>query len=380
MSLAFLGTRGIPAQYGGFETFAEELAVRLAEQGVLVTVYCEKGPAEALGVYRGVKLEYVPATRCGPLTTVLFDLRCLWRARKNHDVVYMLGYGAAVFCFLPRLWGCKVWLNVDGIEWRRAKWGRVARSYFKIMEFFATRVPDRVIADAEGIRQHLLQRHKRLAPCSVIPYGAPVVECPPDADLLRSWGVVPRGYYLVVCRLEPENHVREIIEGFLASETSHPLLIIGDHSRKSDYVYALRGYGSDRVRFLGTIFDLEKLQSLRYHAVAYFHGHSVGGTNPSLLEAMGCGNRVLAHDNCFNREVLGSNGWFFRQADDIPELVRRVEGLSASQSAEMSWAVRERVRLHYSWDRIAADYLRLLESERKTPANPDSMSSLSDMP
>lgn len=360
--IAILGTRGIPAAYGGFETFAEELAVRLAAAGVDVTVYCETGAVPQPAEYQGVRLRHLPATACGPLTTVLFDLRSLWDARRGYDVVYLLGYGAAQFSFIPRLFGSEVWLNVDGIEWMRAKWGRVARAYFKAMEFFSVKFPNRVIADAEGVRAHLLARHRRLPACSVIAYGAPVIETQPDSAHLAEWGLEPGRYYLVVCRLEPENHVREIIEGFAASKTALPLVIVGDHQTPTDYVRRLRRHASERTRFIGTIYDKPKLQALRYHALAYFHGHSVGGTNPSMLEAMGCGNLVIAHDNVFNREMLGSGGQFFRSAADIPELVAHIEGMSADESSDERNYMRDRVRSEYNWDRIAAAYLRLLDS------------------
>lgn len=360
--IAILGTRGIPAAYGGFETFAEELAVRLAAAGVDVTVYCEEGHGTQSLEYKGVRLRYLPAPPCGPLTTVLFDLRSLWHARRGHDVVYLLGYGAAQFSFVPRIFGSRVWLNVDGIEWMRAKWGRAARTYFKAMEFFSVRFPNRVIADAEGVRAHLRARHRRLPPCSVIAYGAPVVDASPDSTYLAEWGLEPGRYYVVVCRLEPENHVREIIEGFTASRSSWPLVIVGDHKVSTEYVRSLRPLASERVRFVGTVYDKPKLQALRYHALAYFHGHSVGGTNPSMLEAMGCGNLVIAHDNVFNREMLGSGGRLFRSAADIPALIAQVEALGAEESAAERNYMRERIRSEYNWDRIAEAYLRLLSS------------------
>lgn len=360
MKIAILGTCGIPARYGGFETFAEELAVRLVQAGITVTVYCEKGVEEQPDSFRGVHLVYLPVIRCGPLTTVLFDLRCLWRTRKGHDVVYLLGYGAAPFCFIPRLWGTKVWLNPDGIEWQRAKWGRVAKTYFKIMEFFSTLAPSRLIVDAQGIRDHFAARHRRLPPCTVIPYGAPLIKHSSVSEGLYEWNLISGQYYLVVCRLEPENHIREIIEGFIASASPYPLIIVGNHQTDTPYVQKLRRLGSDNVRFIGTVYN-EKLQSLRCHALAYFHGHSVGGTNPSLLEAMGCGNLVLAHDNPFNREVLGTSGWFFRSATEIPALVQAAETLSPAERAAIRTAVQERIQKRYNWDHIAKAYLQLIK-------------------
>lgn len=364
MKLAILGTRGIPARYGGFETFAEELALRLAERWVDVTVYCEQETGvEQPAVWRGIKLVHLPSPSCGPLTTILFDLRSLWHARKGFDVIYMLGYGAAPFCLIPRLWGTKVWLNVDGIEWARAKWGRAARTYFKMMEWFSTWVPHRIIADAQGIRTHLETRHTLKSPCTVIPYGAPVVDEVPDAGLLSEWGLTPGEYYLVVARLEPENHVREIIEGYLTASASIPLIVVGSHQLTTDYVQKLVGMGCERVRFVGGVYDKVKLTALRWHCRGYFHGHSVGGTNPSLLEALGCGNLVIAHDNPFNREVCGPLGFYFASAGELPAIVATAEGLPAGEVVALRQGAWSRIRETYDWDRIAMEYLALLHGE-----------------
>jgi len=369
--LAILGTRGIPARYGGFETFAEELALRLVAQGVDVTTYCEAEGRPKSVEDRGIKLVYLPAPTCGALSTILFDLRCLWHARKEFDVVYMLGYGAAPFCIIPRLWGATVWLNVDGIEWARAKWNSLAKLYFKTMEWFSTWIPDRIIVDADGIRFHFITRHRLTIPCSVISYGAPVINTPPSDALLSEWDIEPGGYYLVVARIEPENHLREIIEGYVHSATTIPLIVVGDHSLGTGYARKLRACSDARVRFVGGIYDKERLQALRYFAVAYFHGHSVGGTNPSLLEALGCGNLVVAHDNPFNREVCGSLGFYFRDPSDIPQIIGKIETLPADDVTCLRMAARGRVHERYDWDKVANNYMDLLSQvmlEKWSPA------------
>jgi glycosyltransferase involved in cell wall biosynthesis len=365
--IAILGTRGIPAVYGGFETFAQELSTRLAARGRDVTVYCESPDSERLSTYQGVNLIHIPAPRMGPLTTIVFDVRCLWHARKAYDVVYMLGYGAGLFCFIPRLWGSTVWINMDGIEWARSKWGPAARAWFKFMELASVRVPDRVIADAEGIREHLRSRHRTMRPCSVIPYGAPVMEKAPDPELLRPWGLVPDAYHLIVCRLEPENMIREVVQGFSQANSRYPLIIIGDNTSGTKYVNHLNTLQSDRIRFIGTVYDAAKLQSLRFHARSYIHGHRVGGTNPSLLEAMGCGNIVVAHDNTFNREVAGDAALYFRSAEDVSNIVQRVETLSAPEQQEMKTAAVDRVRKFYDWEEITDRYERLLRETVEKP-------------
>lgn len=360
-SIAILGTRGIPALYGGFETFAQELSVRLAGRGVSVTVYCETRPGEMPEQYEGVRLVHLDAPRLGPLTTLLFDLRCLWHARKRFDVVYMLGYGAGIFCIIPRLWGRTVWINMDGVEWARPKWGRIARTWFKIMEAVSVRVPDRVIADAGEIARLLRSRHERMRPCSVIPYGAHEVDQAPDEALLAEWGLQPEQYDLIVCRLEPENTVAEIIEGYGRSTSPVPLVVVGDHRNGSAYVRGLLEQGDGRVRFIGTVYVHEKLKALRYHARAYFHGHRVGGTNPSLLEAMGCGNIIIAHDNVFNREVAGEAAFYFKDAEDVPAMLDAIEGLNGEEKLTRRRQVKERIRSRYNWDLVADQYHALLQ-------------------
>lgn len=361
--LAVLGTRGIPACYGGFETFAEELSLRLVNRDFDVTVFCEKKSDSTSREHLGIRLEYVPAPRLGPLTTVLYDLFCLWRARKGYRVVYMLGYGSALFCFLPRLWGSRVWLNIDGIEWARGKWNYFGKLYFRFMESIAVRVVDRIIADSKGIRDFIIRRyHKMIKPISVIAYGAPIVEIPPDITRLWNDNLVPNDYYLMVCRLEPENHVREIMEGFKASRTSKKLVIVGNHRIDTPYVRNILDNHDDRVLFLGAVYERDILTALRYHAYAYFHGHSVGGTNPSLLEALGCGNIVIAHDNVFNREVLGLIGYYFTDPTEVPSLVATIDSLSAFQRKELMDMARERIRSRYHWDSITDQYYELLKS------------------
>jgi glycosyltransferase involved in cell wall biosynthesis len=364
MKLAILGTRGIPAKYGGFETFAEELSVRLVDQGVETTVYCEAVEGELPDMYKGVKLVHIPTPCLGPLTTILFDLRCLWHARRTFDVVYMLGYGTSVFCFIPRLWGSKVWINMDGVEWARSKWGKMAKLWFKMMESAAMWTPDRLIADAQGILEHLQSRHSRIPPVSVIPYGAPVIASAPEIDHLDEWQLTPKSYYLVVCRLESENSVKEIIKGYLLSGSERPLVVVGGIDRLTNYVKELLQFATGRIRFIGAIYDKSKLQALRYHSHAYFHGHTVGGTNPSLLEALGCGNIVIAHDNVFNREVAGETATYFSHEQDVAGSIQAVETFSAEQLARMGALAQERVRTAYSWSLITETYYMSLASKQ----------------
>lgn len=362
-SIAVLGTRGIPASYGGFETFAEALAIGLVQRGCAVTVFCEQGDQEPIGTYHGVRLVRIPAPRLGPLSTIVFDLRCLLRARRSFDIVYMLGYGAAPFCVIPRLFGRRVWINMDGVEWKRGKWSRAGRSYLRIMERVAVVVANRVIADSAAIREHLEARYGRLPHCDVIPYGADVMSNAEHTVLARFGNLMPSGYYLVVCRLEPENHVREIIAGFEASGSPYPLVIVGATEQPNAYVRALLERRSDHIRFVGAVYDQKPLAALRFHARAYFHGHSVGGTNPSLLEAMAAGNVVVAHDNPFNREVLRELGRYFSDPAQVTDAVRQLDQLETTARLATAQAVRKHVMERYSWQRILDDYWTLVCSE-----------------
>ncbi len=362
-SLAILGSRGIPANYGGFETFAEELATRLVAKGIDVTVFCEDtegqvGPEQ----YCGVDLNYVSAPNLGPFTTIVFDIRCLWRARRRFDVVYMLGYGASLFCCIPRFWGREVWINMDGVEWARSKWNWLAKMWFRIMEYAALWTASLVVADAGGIKAHLQSRHNRRPKIAVIAYGARVISLPPPSSILQELELSPGSYYLVVCRLEPENHIGEIVEGYSKSGSDRPLVIVGDNESDTPYVTALLRHEDSRVRYVGTIFDMERLQTLRWNCRAYFHGHSVGGTNPSLLEALGCGNQIVAHDNIYNREVAGDCALYFQSRSDVTSIVEKLDlSALAEGQRELAW---NRIRDRYTWDGVADAYLELLIAER----------------
>jgi glycosyltransferase involved in cell wall biosynthesis len=323
-------------------------------------VFCESSESSAPDIFQGVKLRYVSAPSLGPLQTILYDLKCLWAARRGYDVVYMLGYGAAPFCLIPRLWGSEVWINPDGLEWARAKWGFVAKTYFRLMEWSSLHAANRIIADAEAIAASLSSRHGKLPACTVIPYGCEVIETPPPTELLLEWSLAPEDYYLVVCRLEPENHVLEILQAFQRSHSNKQLLVVGNHLTGTSYVSQLRRVKDPRIRMIGTVYDPAKLTCLRYYSFAYMHGHSVGGTNPSLLEAMGCGNLIFAHDNPFNRETLGSCGYFFANDVDLTEAINLAERERADLVGLRETAM-SRARANYRWPDIVSSYAALLE-------------------
>jgi len=360
MKIAILGTRGIPARYGGFETFAEKLSIGLVERGFDVTVFCESGDTSAPATLHGVNLRYVVAPAIGSLQTILYDARCLWEARNGYDVAYMLGYGAAPLCLIPRIWNTEVWINPDGLEWARTKWGWMARTYFRMMEWASVRVANRIIADAEAIAASISSRHGELKACSVIPYGCEVIEMPPPVKPLLEWDLEPNSYYLLVCRLEPENHVREILEAFQRSHSKRQLIVLGNHLLQTRYVEQLRSMQDPRIRLIGAVYDSAKLTCLRYYCFAYLHGHSVGGTNPSLLEAMGCANLVFAHDNPFNRETLGQCGFYFRDPLELAQAIDHAEH-EEDDINRLREAAKSRAHTYYQWKDIIDRYATMLE-------------------
>jgi glycosyltransferase involved in cell wall biosynthesis len=366
LRVAILGTKGIPASYGGFETFAEQLAVRLVARGHQVTVYAEAedGPAPADTFHQGVRVRFQRRPHWGPASVLAYDCASLWDARRGYDLVYMLGYGAAWACWWPRVFGTPVWINVDGLEWARSKWGRAARAYLRCMEWLATKTATRLIADAEAIAQRVRTVYPRSAPTSFIAYGAEEVR-PQDVDVqaLSAWGLTPGGYFLVVARPEPENHVLEIIQGYLLHGGALPLVIVGSVTDATPYQRQLQSLACERVRLVGGVYDAPKLQSLRVHAAAYIHGHSVGGTNPSLLEALACGSLVIAHDNPFNREVAQGVADYFQTPAQLAECLQRSAARSSEDAARLRQGARDIIASRYTWDGVTTAYEQLMLAE-----------------
>jgi glycosyltransferase involved in cell wall biosynthesis len=357
--LAILGTRGIPARYGGFETFAEQLATRLVARGIDVTVFCPSPTLKKDETYKGVTLKFVKFPSLGKYSEMFWDAKCFCIARRNFDVVYMLGLGGAFAAWVPRVWGAKVWVNTDGIEWKRSKFTMPQRSYLALAEAMSVLFASRIVADSAVIAAYLKGRYPLLKHVSTIAYGANIPQRLPDQELIKQWSLPPEGYYIMVCRLEPENHVLEIVTGYELSGSPLPLVILGNIENPNDYVRDLLSHRSERVRFIGTVYESKTLAALRFYARAYMHGHSVGGTNPSLLEAMACSNLVIAHDNPFNREVLGDAGLYFSSSAELANVLHSVMDCVDSDARRRRAA--EIVESRYSWDKITDEYFTLLQ-------------------
>ncbi len=368
LRIAMIGTRGVPARYGGFETAVEEIGRRLAAAGHVVRVYCRRGnDDDARRDYLGMDLVTLPAMRRRSLETLSHTgLSVAHLMRYRTDAAFV--FNAANSPWLPfvRLARIPVATHVDGLEWQRAKWGPTGRRYYRAAEARAVRWSDAIIADAEGIARYY--RDEFGVGSQLIAYGAPIL-AGTDPAKLAEVDVTPRHYHVAVARFEPENHVLQMVQGYVASAAREPLLVVGSAPYADEYTAAVRAAaGADpRVRFLGAVWDQDLLNALYANALTYLHGQSVGGTNPSLLRAIGAGAATVAYDVVFNREVLRDDGVYFAGPAD---LAARLEAAEADVAGTLARGdrLRERAR-DYDWDDIAAAYERLARdlAARRTP-------------
>lgn len=357
--LRILGTRGVPAAHGGFETFAEYLALYLVERGWRVVVYCQDdgvGPVFE-DAWHGVERVHIPVAQSGPKGTIVFDWQATAHAAKHRDLCLTLGYNTAVFCSLLRLKGIPNLINMDGIEWSRAKWSGVAKTWFWLNDWAGCWLGNHLVADHPQIKSHLESRVMSQK-ITTIPYGADAVTSAPLAPL-QALGLESGRYLTVIARAEPENSLLEIVKGFSAKRRDFQLVVLGNYHESNGYHREVLSAASDEVRFVGAIYDKAIVQALRFHSAAYVHGHQVGGTNPSLVEALGAGNAVIAHDNRFNRWVAGSGAVYF---DGAEAFSKHLDELLASPSRfqEMSSWSRARFYESFTWPDVLAQYESLL--------------------
>lgn len=359
-----LGLYGMPLpqlHFTGFETAFGEIAPRLVQSGHEVTIYCRAShypPELRVAEHKGVRLKYVPSpggkNLSGLVATLLASLHALIVGR--YDLFFFVNVGMGHHAALCRMFGARVVMNVDGLDWMRAKWGAFARAYFRSAARSAITFCNRLITDAEAMREiYLREFHKET---TMIAYGA-YVESAERPEVVRQFGVEPGEYYLIASRLIPENHADLILRGFLESGTRKKLLIAGGANYDSPFHRSLRELANERIVFTGHIHDQSLIKELHCGCFAYVHGHSVGGTNPSLLKAMGYGNCILALDTVFNREVLSDSGLFFPKDQRIlAELMRRVEG-DSTLVAQLRSKGPARIRAAYTWDKVSDQYDRL---------------------
>lgn len=348
-----IGTRGVPARYGGFETCVEEVGSRLVERGHDVTVYCRAPDgAEQPAEHLGMRLVHLPAVRRRALETMSHTAVSVGhQVARRADVAFVFNAANAPFLPALRARGVPVATHVDGLEWKRAKWSTAGRRYYRVAESMAVRWSDALIADAEGVAAYYASEFD--APTIPISYGARAVP-QSSVDRITELGLEPGRFHLAVARFEPENHVDVVVGGYVRSRAAFPLIVVGSAPYGQEYTDRVKKLGDERVRFLGGLWDAELLDGLYAGSLSYLHGHSVGGTNPSLLRAMGAGASVIAYDVGFNREVLGRAGLYFRDADDVRARVERTEADVDAARARGERALVEVAR--YDWDDVARRY------------------------
>lgn len=350
MRIAILGTRGIPARYGGFETFAEELGKRLAARGHTVTIYCRERHSSP--AYLGVKLVFLPTIRHKYLDTLAHTaLSTLHAVTQGFDVILCCNAANAIFCWLPRVFGTPVALNVDGLERRRKKWNRLAKAWYLLSERLSTFCPTHAVSDAVAIRAYYKERYG--CETTFISYGAEQGKLV-GFDTLGRLGLEPLRYFLYVSRWEPENNALLVREAFERVDTDMRLALIGDAPYAPEYIARVRDTADARIVMPGYVFG-QGYKELGSHCFAYIHATEVGGTHPALIEAMGRGALVLYLGTVENREVAGECGLAFT-VSNLADVIRQALLLNPADRERLQAAAMARVQERYSWDAVTTEY------------------------
>jgi glycosyltransferase involved in cell wall biosynthesis len=357
MKIAIMGFRGIPANYGGFETFIEELAPRLVNRGHEITVYCRSDNINYKEkYYKGVELVILPTINHKYLNTVFHTfisvIHCCF---VKYHIVFILNAANSPLSFIPRLTGKKVVLNVDGIERLRKKWNWIGKLYYRIGEYLATKLPNVIVSDAEVIRRYYLSTYKKES--RMIPYGANIERINSN-DILKKFNLQPNGYILYVSRLEPENNAHIVIEAFKSVKTEKKMVVVGDAPYAGKYKKRLKRLsdGDPRIVFTGFVFG-RGYKELQSNAFCYVHATEVGGTHPALVEAMGFGNCVIVNGVDENIEVVGDAGLIYKK-NDVDDLGKKIQYVIDNLNVVKTYGERaqERVKQNYSWDDVTDKY------------------------
>lgn len=353
LKIAIIGTRGIPNHYGGFEQFAEYLAKGLVEKNYDVTVYNSRCHPYQESLWNGVKIVHCKDKEdaWGTVGQFIYDFNCIHHSRsQQYDIILQLGYTSS------SVWGW--WLpsssiittNMDGLEWKRAKYSKPVQLFLKQAEYLAVKFSDYLISDSIGIQQYLQKKYK--VNSTYIPYGAVLFENPNEAILI-PFNIKPHQYNMLIARLEPENNIETILDGVAASVNKLDFLVIGKFETKFGEYLRNKFKSFTNIRFLGPIYNIEVLDNLRYFSNLYFHGHSVGGTNPSLLEAMASNALICSHQNAFNSTILQSDAFYFTNAEEVKVLV---EHKQKSMSSDFLFNNKSKITSQFSWNKIIAEY------------------------
>ncbi|MBS4041233.1 MAG: DUF1972 domain-containing protein [Flavobacteriales bacterium] len=358
MKVAILGTRGIPNHYGGFEQFAEYFSVYMVQKGHEVYCYNSHNHPHQEKTFQGVHIlhQHDPEYKYGTFGQFIYDYNCILDARqRNFDVILQLGYtsNSIWFFLLPKK--SVIVTNMDGIEWKRSKYNRAVQQFLRFAERLAAVTSDHLVADSLGIQSFLKKRYGKDS--TYIAYGAHPFN-QPDVSVVQKYQVQPNQYHMLMARFEPENNLEMVLDGVVLSGQNTPILVIGKHETKYGTYLKNKYKNHTHIRFLGAIYQINDLNNLRYFCHFYFHGHSVGGTNPSLLEAMASQAFILAHCNDFNKGILKENAFYFKNAQEVKNLLLTVQKNSNLQFVTNNFQTIER---EFNWNHINEQYLQLLE-------------------
>ncbi|MAO08480.1 MAG: glycosyl transferase family 1 [Alteromonas sp.] len=360
MKIGILGTRGIPNYHGGFEQFAEVFSVYLKEKGHEVFVYCSNNHPYQEQMYQGVQLIHCkdPEDRVGTVGQFVYDYYCIKDAQKrNFDILLQLGYtsNSVWYKLLPKK--AIIITNMDGLEWKRSKYSKAVRKFLKYAEKLAVKSSDYLISDSIGIQDYLMKTYQKES--TYIAYGATLFKNPSEA-ILNQYQVEPYAYHMLIARMEPENSIETILDGVAASKTNTPFLVVGKHDVNPFGAYLKKKFAKNKnIRFVGGIYNLEYLNNLRYFSKLYFHGHTVGGTNPSLLEAMASNALIVAHNNEFNKAILNTEAFYFSTSEEVSRTLEEVA--DKSQWKHYLEANLQKIERLYDWDIINEAYVNLME-------------------
>ena len=356
MKLAILGTRGIPNNYGGFEQFAEYISVGLVNKGHDVTVYNPTSHPYKKDEFKGVKIIRAnsPENILGSAANFIYDYHCLKdAAKRDFDIIYEAGYATcSPFLFLLKNSTVKLITNMDGIEWKRSKWNFFTKKLMKYLESLSVKKSQFLVADNLGIQQYFKEAYNKDSFC--IAYGANLSN-DDNIENLGQFNVHPENYFMLIARLEPENNIELILEAYKNSERSEPFLVIGSYETKYGK-YLFKKYNNTRIKFLGSIYNKPVLDSLRYYCKAYLHGHSVGGTNPSLLEAMASSAFIIAHNNPFNNSILKLNALYFTTQKNLTEQYLDIDKKIALLKTSFINNNIHQIKTNFSWQYIIEEY------------------------
>jgi glycosyltransferase involved in cell wall biosynthesis len=358
MKIAILGTRGVPNYYGGFEQFAEFFSVYLVEKGHEVFVYNSHNHPFQEKTFHGVNIIHQndPEHKLGTFGQFIYDFNCIVDSRKrDFDIILQLGYtsNSIWFFLLPKK--PIIITNMDGLEWKRTKYSKLVQQFLKFAERLAAVSSDYLVSDSLGIKTFLKKQYNKES--TYIAYGAhPFTN--PDEKIISDYNVTKNNYNMIMARFEPENNLEMVLDGVALNTDKTPILVIGNHETKYGNFLKTKYKEYEDIRFLGGIYNIDHLNNLRYFSNIYFHGHSVGGTNPSLLEAMASKAFVIAHNNHFNKAILKENGYYFSNPQEVKNILETIKKNDNLQLVQNNF---DAIENEFNWDKINGEYLQLFE-------------------